>query len=276
MPHRDPAVHHEVDGVQLRSYAVGPLDAPRTFVLLHGIGMSHRTFSRLVAPLRRHGRVVAVDLAGFGANRSPRRRVGIADHARFVARVLEDRGVTRAIAVGHSMGTQVAVELAALVPDVVEGVVLIGPVVDPQRPGAVRQGLALARDCLGEPIGVDALVFVDYLRGGIGWYLRQLPEMLHHPIVERAAVLAQPVLIVRGYDDPIGTRDWCTRLADACSDARVIELGRSRHVVPRTEPEELARELGRFAAAIGTPTAAPGETTAEASPETAPVVEAVR
>lgn len=276
MPRRVSAVHHEVDGVQLRSYAVGPLDAPRTFVLLHGIGMSHRTFSRLVAPLRRHGRVVAVDLAGFGANRPPRRRVGIADHARLVARVLEDRGVTRAIAVGHSMGTQVAVELAALVPDVVEGVVLIGPVVDPQRPGAVRQGLALARDCLGEPIGVDALVFGDYLRGGIGWYLRQLPEMLHHPMVARSAVLAQPVLIIRGHDDPVGTRDWCTRLAAACSDGRVIELGRSRHVVPRTEPEELARELGRFAAAIGTPTAAPGETTAEASPQTPPVIEAVR
>jgi pimeloyl-ACP methyl ester carboxylesterase len=275
MPRRVSAVHHEVDGVQLRSYAVGPLDAPRTFVLLHGIGMSHRTFSRLVAPLRRHGRVVAVDLAGFGANRPPRRRVGIADHARFVARVLEDRGVTRAIAVGHSMGTQVAVELAALAPDVVEGVVLIGPVVDPERPGAVRQGLALARDCLGEPLGVDALLFADYVRGGLAWYLRQLPEMLHHPIVARASVLAQPVLLVRGHDDPIGTRDWCARLAAACSDARVIELGRSRHVVPRTEPAELARELGRFAASIE----APAETSAEAPAETtadAPVVEAAR
>jgi pimeloyl-ACP methyl ester carboxylesterase len=58
----------------------------------------------------------------------------------------------------------VAVELAARAPGLVAGAVLIGPVVDPQRPGAVRQGLALARDCLGEPLGVDALLFADYVR----------------------------------------------------------------------------------------------------------------
>lgn len=246
---RSSALRHEIDGIELRTVATGAGDAERTFVLIHGIGMSHHTFSTLAVALRAHGRVVAVDLAGFGANRSPRRRVGIADHARLVERVLAQRGVARAVVVGHSMGSQIVVELAARAPELVEGAVLIGPVVDPQRPGAVRQGLALARDCLGEPLGVDALLFVDYVRGGLAWYLRQLPEMLHYPIQRRLAAVSVPVLVVRGEDDPIATRDWCERLLAHAVDGRLLEFAGSRHVVPRTQPEELALALAAFATA---------------------------
>ncbi|QHC57281.1 alpha/beta fold hydrolase [Rathayibacter sp. VKM Ac-2760] len=249
MPRPSPALRHRVDGIELRSFATGAADAPRTFVLIHGIGMSHHTFSPLAVALRPHGRVVAVDLAGFGANTAPRRRVGIADHARLVERVLAERGVTRAVVVGHSMGSQVAVELAARAPHLVDGLVLIGPVVDPERPGAVRQALALARDCLGEPLGVDALLFADYVRGGLGWYLRQLPEMLHYPIQRRLAAVTRPVLVVRGEDDPIATRDWCERLLEHAADGSLEEFPGSRHVVPRTGTEALARALAGFAAA---------------------------
>ncbi|MDY0911842.1 alpha/beta hydrolase [Rathayibacter festucae] len=250
MPRPSPVVRHRIDGVELRTLATGPADAERTFVLIHGIGMSHHTFSTLAVALRAHGRVVAVDLAGFGANTAPRRRVGLADHARLVEKALTERGVTRAVVVGHSMGSQVVVELAARAPGLVAGAVLIGPVVDPQRPGAVRQGLALARDCLGEPLGVDALLFADYVRGGLGWYLRQLPEMLHYPIQRRLAAVTRPVLVVRGQDDPIATRDWCERLLEHAADGRLLEFAGSRHVVPRTQPEALALALVSFAADI--------------------------
>lgn len=247
---RDPFQRHEFDGVELRSYSTGRGDAERTFVLVHGIGMSHYTFTRLAAALRPYGRVIAFDLAGFGSNRPPQHRVGIADHARLVARALAERGVERAIVVGHSMGSQIAVEMAVRSPDLVDGIVLIGPVVDPHRPGAVRQGLALARDTMGEPVPVDLLVVSDYLRGGIRWYLRQLPEMLEYPIQRRLAAVAQPVLVVRGQDDPVGTRDWCDRLVSHAADGRLLELAGSRHVVPRTAPEDLARELDRFARSV--------------------------
>ncbi|KQQ06249.1 hypothetical protein ASG06_06990 [Rathayibacter sp. Leaf185] len=240
-------MRHVFDGIELRSYATGRADAARTFVLVHGIGMSHHTFSQLAVHLREHGRVIAVDLAGFGSNRAPEQRVGIADHARLVGRVLADRGVSSAVVVGHSMGSQVAVELAARSPELVDGVVLIGPVVDPQRPTALQQALALGRDTLGEPLPVDLLVLTDYLRGGVRWYLRQLPEMLHYPIQRRLAAVTRPVLVVRGVDDPVGARDWCERLVAHASDGRLLEMRSSRHVVPRTEAEPLARALARFA-----------------------------
>ncbi|TDX74533.1 alpha-beta hydrolase superfamily lysophospholipase [Rathayibacter sp. PhB151] len=268
MPRPSPVVRHRIDGIELRTLATGRPDAERTFVLIHGIGMSHHTFSTLAVALRAHGRVVAVDLAGFGANRSPRRRVGIADHARLVERALAEQGVTRAVVVGHSMGAQVAVELAARAPGLVAGAVLIGPVVDPQRPGAVRQGLALARDCLGEPLGVDALLFADYVRGGLAWYLRQLPEMLHYPIQRRLAAVTAPVLVVRGRDDPIATRHWCERLLAHAADGHLLEFAGSRHVVPRTQPESLALVLASFAADIAPD--ADADPAADAAPDSAP------
>ncbi|PPG68043.1 alpha/beta hydrolase [Rathayibacter rathayi] len=255
-PHVSP-VHHEIDGVELRTVDVGPADATAVFVLIHGIGMSHHTFSPLAAVLKRHGRVIGVDLAGFGANRRPRRRIGLEDHARQVEQALRGLGVSHAVVVGHSMGSQVAVELGVRAPGLVDAAVLIGPVVDPERPGAVRQGLALLRDCLGEPVGVDAILLADYLRGGVRWYLRQLPEMLRYPVQERLAELEVPVLVARGRDDPIATRDWCERLTARAREGRLVEFAGSRHVVPRTEPEPLALEILRFAAALGEAPVAP-------------------
>lgn len=250
-PRRASPVRHDVEGVELRTLARGRAKAERTFILIHGIGMSRHTFSPLAAVLGRHSRVIGVDLAGFGANRRPQQRVGIQDHARQVERALIERGVTRAVVIGHSMGSQVAVELALRAPDLIDGAVLIGPVVDPLRPGALRQGLALLRDCLGEPVGAGAILLVDYLRGGLRWYLRQLPEMLHHPIQVRLAAVTQPVMIVRGRDDPIATRDWCERLLAHAQRGRLVEFAASRHVVPRTEPDTLAHEILRFAAEVG-------------------------
>jgi pimeloyl-ACP methyl ester carboxylesterase len=183
--------------------------------------------------------------------------------------VLRERGVTEALVVGHSMGSQVVVELARRAPALVEGAVLIGPVVDPERPGAVLQGLALLRDCLREPVGVDALLLADYLRS-LRWYLRQLPEMLHHPVQERLAEVTRPVLIVRGRRDPIATRDWCERLLARAQDGRLVEAAASRHVVPRTEPGWLAEQLVRFADAVGVaPAPAPASAAAAAAAEEA-------
>jgi len=51
-------------------------------------------------------------------------RIDLAAHARDLLSVLDAQGVDRAILVGHSMGTQVALETYRLAPDRVEGLVL--------------------------------------------------------------------------------------------------------------------------------------------------------
>ena len=65
-------------GVEYRLYSTSSPVVPErpTFVLVHGIGMSHRYLQRLAAALAPHGHVCAIELPGFGANATPAHLVG--------------------------------------------------------------------------------------------------------------------------------------------------------------------------------------------------------
>jgi pimeloyl-ACP methyl ester carboxylesterase len=67
----------------------------RTFLLIHGIGVSSRYFRRLIPELSRHGRVLAPDLPGFGHSPGPRHPLTIEQLAVLVRRFAHARGVTR-------------------------------------------------------------------------------------------------------------------------------------------------------------------------------------
>jgi pimeloyl-ACP methyl ester carboxylesterase len=102
--------------------------AGRTFVLVHGLGGSHANWLRIAPSLAASGRVVVVDLPGFGrsplAGRSSAMYVGRRLLGEFVRRVAGGR----AIVGGNSMGGGYAMLVAAFEPEVVEGLVLTGSV----------------------------------------------------------------------------------------------------------------------------------------------------
>ena len=74
------------------------------FVLVHGIGVSSRYFERLVPALAEEGRVVAVDLPGFGKAKPIRPKLGLSieEFADSVARAMDRLGVAGC---GRSSGT---------------------------------------------------------------------------------------------------------------------------------------------------------------------------
>lgn len=210
------------------------------FVLLHGIGMSHRYYRRLQALLSRHGDTYAVDLPGFGGTPTPERQLSVADYAAHAAAVLGRMGVARAVVVGHSMGTQFATELAVQRPDLVSHVALLGPVVDPSRRTVLQQSLALGLDGLKEsPLG-NAIVFTDYLRSGLHWYLTELPVMMDYPLDARLALVSQPVVVIRGSRDPIAPRDWCGKLAATAPKGSFLEIPGKPHIVQHGGAAETA------------------------------------
>ena len=100
----------------------------------------------------------------------------------------------------------------------------------------LAQTVALATDTLGEPPLINAIVFSDYLRCGVPWYLTQLRHMLTYPIEDRVAELARPLLLIRGSRDPIAGLEWSRLLrerADAAAgpSARSASASRSSLVV---------------------------------------------
>ncbi|RLP72563.1 alpha/beta hydrolase [Mycetocola manganoxydans] len=218
-----------------------------TFVLVHGIGVSSRYFERLAGELRAHGTVFAVDLPGFGSAPRPPRQLTIEEGAALLADFLRSEQLDGAVLVGHSMGTQFVVELAAVHPNRLAGLVLAGPVVDERAPMPWQQGMRLSRDMLRESPTANWIVATDYLRSGIRWYLTELPVMLGYRTEERLPLVSVPVLVLRGSRDPIAPRGWAARLARTARDGRMIEVDGAAHVVQHVEPERTASILAAFA-----------------------------
>ena len=79
-------------------------------VLIHGIGVSHRYLSRLHGLLAESADTYSIDLPGFGATPRPEHTLSVADHATYILGALEQLGVLEFVLVGHSMGTQFAIE----------------------------------------------------------------------------------------------------------------------------------------------------------------------
>lgn len=87
----------------------GNADAP-ALVMLHGFSGSLKWFDRLAERLVTSFRIVRIDLLGHGATGG--RASDAPAQARMVEAVLARHGIDDAIALGHSFGADVAVELA--------------------------------------------------------------------------------------------------------------------------------------------------------------------
>ncbi|MCC2661100.1 MAG: alpha/beta hydrolase, partial [Arthrobacter sp.] len=185
----DPGPHAPAPGAT--GAMPGTPETGQAYVLLHGIGVSHRYLAKLHQELAGSGAagtqtrdavVYTFDLPGYGTTPRPGHQVSVAQYAAFVAAVLADEGVQSCVVVGHSMGVQFAVELALQQPELVSRVVLMGPVADPARKSAAWHALALTRDAVfSEKPSTNIVVFGDYFKAGLRWYLTQLPVMLNYP-----------------------------------------------------------------------------------------------
>jgi pimeloyl-ACP methyl ester carboxylesterase len=221
------------------------------YVLLHGIGVSHRYLARLHQELAKNADVYSFDLPGFGKSSRPQRQLQVADYAAFIAGVLAAEGVHNVVVIGHSMGTQFAAELALLEPELVAGVVLMGPVVDSGRKSVTRQALALTRDAMfSESLTSNMIVFTDYLRAGPRWYLTELPVMMEYPMKDKVTAVRQPVLVLRGTKDPIARKPWCAALATAAQQGTFAEIPGQGHVFQHTAPDAAARTISGWVRAV--------------------------
>jgi pimeloyl-ACP methyl ester carboxylesterase len=216
-------------------------------VLLHGIGVSHRYLALLHRELAASADVYSFDLPGFGDARRPRRQVPVGEYAAFVNAVLADAGVRSCVVIGHSMGTQFAVELALQEPSLVAGVVLMGPVVDSDRKSVLAQAAALTRDAIfSESLSSNVTVFTDYVRAGPRWYLTELPVMMEYPLESRIQGVNQPVLVMRGSRDPVARHPWCVRLAGQAPQGSLVEIPGQGHVFQHTAPGPAAAAISSW------------------------------
>lgn len=226
----------------------GPAPGRTAVVLIHGIGVSHRYLSRLHGLLAESVDTYSIDLPGFGATPRPEKTLTVADQAAYILGALEQLGVLEFVLVGHSMGSQFSIEAALQQQGRISHLVLMGPVVDPRRRTVAQQALALGRDSLFfESPSSNALVFTDYLRCGLSWYLKTLRVMMDYPTEQRITGVAAPVLVVRGANDPVASLGWCQRLAAGAAEGQLLEIEGTGHVVQHNRSVQVAGAILDFA-----------------------------
>lgn len=85
----------------------------RVFLLLHQTPRSMDEFAELVPLLAEHGRVLAMDMLGFGLSPRVPAPQRIEDMAAGAAALLDALGISEVIVIGHHTGAAVAMEIAA-------------------------------------------------------------------------------------------------------------------------------------------------------------------
>ena len=155
----------EVDGVRLHyvDRGQGPV-----VVLLHGNGVMLQDFevSGVLPLAAEHHRVIAFDRPGFGYSDRPRSRIWTPSaQAELIARALKQIGIERAVVVGHSWGTLVALAMALDCPEAVSGLVLLsGYYYGSARPDVVPASLP-AVPVLGDLLAHTVAPLVGLLTG---------------------------------------------------------------------------------------------------------------
>jgi pimeloyl-ACP methyl ester carboxylesterase len=218
----------------------------RTYVLVHGIGVSSRYFRPLAAELAKTGRVFLVDLPGYGAAPDPKRDVTIADHADVLAGFLAQLQVEDPVIVGHSWGAQVVSVLAQRHPGIPRTVVMLSPTLEPSARTPGKAIGHLLHDATRERPAVFWIAVTDYLvRCGLRYLLRQMTHMLADRPEDRVAEHRAHTLVVNGDRDPIVSSAWARDLADRHPDAQFREV-HGPHVIMHTEPTRIAEHIVRF------------------------------
>lgn len=198
---------------------------------------------------RMNGRIIAVDLPGFGEAPEPTRTLTMARHADLVAAYLRSADVADVVVIGHSMGSQIAAELAARHPDLVAGVVLAGPTVNSASRSIRMQASYLLRDLMGERPIVLWRGAREYVRGG-PHLIRKIRATVAHEPEKAYAAVKSPALVLRGERDPLAPLVWCNGILDLIPGAELHEIPDHGHSTLISDAAPAARLIQSFAARL--------------------------
>ena len=169
-------------------------------LLLHGYAGSARWWERNLLPLAEAHTVYALDLPGFGAARMP----GPYTFERVVSLLaawMEANGIGPAALVGHSMGGQVAMLLAAAYAERVRSMVLLAPAGLPFSGNLIGIGRQALLSRAGGDIRFTPIVVSGALRAGPRILWQAVQQIRRVDVRSHLTGFAVPTLILWGERD---------------------------------------------------------------------------
>ena len=247
------------------------LGAGTPVIFIHGLGASMYAWRKNLAPVMAAGyRVVALDLLGFGSSDKPARGYTNAAYAQLVVALMDSLHLPDAVLVGHSMGGEIAAEVAISFPTRVRGLVLIGaaglgtrepllfrvarwPVVGPLVLAFRGRGLVgrLLRSTYADPRKVtEPDVDQYYAPVAEAAYGRALRGVLHEfkfgGLEGRLDAIAAPTLVLWGEADRLIPIALGRALAAQLNRSAFLSVPRAGHSVQEEAPDEVNGLLIEF------------------------------
>lgn len=230
-----------VDGWRIHSLHGGE-GAP--VVLLHGLSGSHRWWRSTVPALRGLRSVHVPELMGFGESRTSARLPTIAGMAELLISWLDALSLDRVDLVGHSMGGQLSMHLAAKWPDRIGRLVLVSAAGVPRRVSlqeAARlvSGLVPPR-AWGRPSFLPTIAG-DALRSGPRALLQATRHLLADDVLPLLPQIRSPTLLVWGQLDPLTPLTHAWVLADGITGSQLAVIPDAAHNPMVDRPEAFNR-----------------------------------
>jgi len=249
-------------------------------VLLHGSNASLHTWEPWVARLGDRYRIISFDLPAHGlTGPAPDGQYTQAAYAKVLAAVVANRGLTRFVVAGNSMGGGVAARYAADHPDRIAGLILVdasgAPYPEGERdtPLALRIARAPVIRDIAASITPRSLIAASF-EGAVSVKAVMTPamidrywELLRYP-GNRAATLDRfaqgyssvsvadlgridaPVLILWGREDRFIPVDSAAYFAHALPHSRTVAYDGIGHLPLEDPPDRSATDVAAFVAAL--------------------------
>ena len=240
-------------------------------IFIHGLGASMYAWRKNLAPVMAAGyRVLALDLLGFGSSDKPARGYTNAAYAQLVVALMDSLHLPDAVLVGHSMGGEIAAEVAIAFPTRVRGLVLIGaaglgtrepllfrvarwPVVGPLVLAFRGRALVgrLLRATYADPRKVTEpdvdQYYAPVAEAAYGRALRGvLREFQFGGLEGRLDAIAAPTLVLWGEADRLIPIALGRALAAQLNRSAFLSVPRAGHSVQEEAPDEVNRLLLKF------------------------------
>ncbi|HTU88172.1 MAG TPA: alpha/beta hydrolase [Solirubrobacteraceae bacterium] len=239
----------------------------RTTVLLPGLLLSQRMQAPLAGDLATHGnRVLTLDLLGHGASDRPQDTslYSMPEFARQTVALLDHLELDQAIVGGTSLGANVTLEVAALAPERLRGMIIEMPVLDKAIPACAlaftpllfalthgepaMKGLAFAARRVPRPfVPFLAELVLDWVAQDPGPSGAVLQGILFGRTAPDHKVRRQfeaPALVIGHPRDPVHPFSDADMLAAELPNGRLIDA--NSIIELRVSPERLTRKIAAF------------------------------
>jgi pimeloyl-ACP methyl ester carboxylesterase len=260
----------ELDGSWVRYDVIG---GGPPVVLVHGWLSSSRIWEALARRLAQRFTVYSLDLTGFGESDKPLSGYGVRNGSRLLYAFCAHFGLTRASVIGHDLGGNMAVKLAADHPDVVGRVVLVSvpadedqidlptplwlatlPVVGPlfyalgRAFGPVRR--MWMRPFVADPDDLTDELLDDAGKSTPAAVARTLGmsrrEISGGRLVRKAKIIKMPMLVVSGEEDQIVDPHSVSAWAGSVQRAEICLMDACGHAPMVERPAEFAAQILAF------------------------------